>query len=301
MAWIDGFPGGLRLRRLARTIWSELTFPQSCAPGHFYSPIPARADVLRYAERIRPRDGAALPEIDLNEQAQLALLSRLSEHARRWKPNSDDRFRVENDYLPTADAIVLIAMLLETKPRQYVEIGSGFSSALVLDIRGRFLNGKLACSFIEPDTARLESLLRPTDAQTSRVVKAYVQDVGDDLFKELGAGDILFVDGSHVSKVGSDLNDILFRVLPLLQTGVLIHFHDILWPFEYRREDVLRGRSWNEAYLLRAFLANNAAYQIHLFSSWLEGCHADEWFSAFPQAKGTAASSLWLVKKGANR
>lgn len=297
MAWIDGLPGGLRLRRMAQTIWSEITFPQSCAPGHFYSPIPAREDVLRDAQRIFSDDCAALPEIDLCEQTQLALLARLSKHARGWKREEGDRFRVENDYLPMADAIVLIAMFLQETPRQYVEIGSGFSSALVMDIRDRFLGGKLDCMFIEPDTERLESLLRPVDKESSKALKARVQDVDDGVFTKLGDGDILFVDSSHVSKVGSDLNDILFRVLPLLQAGVLIHFHDISWPFEYRREDVLRGRSWNEAYLLRAFLANNNAYQIQLFGSWLEQCHPVEWSTNFPQAKGTVASSIWIRKQ----
>src|ERR1700719_1488733 len=116
MAWLDHLPAGLRMRRLLRTLWSELTFPQSCSPGHFYSPIPAREDVLRDAPRIFSRNCEALPEIDLQEQAQLALLERLSKHSGNWAPQEGDRYRAENDYLSVADAIVLSAILLEERP-----------------------------------------------------------------------------------------------------------------------------------------------------------------------------------------
>jgi hypothetical protein len=83
----------------------------------------------------------------------------------------------------------------------------------------------------------------------------------------------------------------------LLQPGVMIHFHDIFWPFEYAEKDIFHGRSWNEAYLLRAFLANNGKYQVELFGSWLESCHSKAWQSAFPQISSCPASSLWLRKQ----
>ena len=298
--WFYKLPSGLRVHRLLQTIWAELTFPQGYAPGHFYSPIPDRTDVIRDASRIFTQDCARLPEIDLHEASQLALLTRLSRHPIPFLSGSyTGRFRAQNDYLPAADAITLFAILMEARPARYIEIGSGFSSALVLDVRDQFLNGGLHCTFIEPDSSRLEPLLRAGDKQSALLVRKRVQDVEDEFFSQLNAGDILFVDSSHVSKVGSDLNDVLFRILPLLKPGVVVHFHDVYWPFEYGRDDVLRGRSWNEAYVLRAFLANNTSYRIYLFGSWLEKCHSNEWFAAFPQARGSLASSLWIVKEPA--
>jgi hypothetical protein len=77
---------------------------------------------------------------------------------------------------------------------------------------------------------------------------------------------------------------------------VIIHFHDIFWPFEYSREQVFQGISWNEAYLLRAFLANNSKYEVLFFPSWLEAAHAQEWQGAFPGVKGIRSSSLWIRK-----
>jgi hypothetical protein len=58
----------------------------------------------------------------------------------------------------------------------------------------------------------------------------------------------------------------------------------------------MRGRSWNEAYLLRAYLANNAEYQIVFFPSWLQHSFSAEWLETFPGAGGFKASSLWLRK-----
>lgn len=298
--WFDRLPAGLRIRRLLRTIWSELTFPQGSAPGHFYSPIPSRAELLKDRLRIFCTNCSAVPELDLRETAQLKLLSRLQKHSSSLhlpqKPDPAKRFYLENDYFFSPDALVLASMLLEFEPRRYVEIGSGFSSVLALDIREEFFGEKLTCAFIEPDTERLRNLLRPNDRERVVIHESRVQAVPDSVFLEFEQNDILFVDGSHISKVGSDLHDVMFRVLPLLPAGVLIHFHDIYWPFEYLERDVMRGVSWNEAYLLRAYLANNVRYQIELFPSWLEKNHATSWQNAFPPTGNGLASSLWLRK-----
>ena len=89
--------------------------------------------------------------------------------------------------------------------------------------------------------------------------------------------DVLFVDSSHVSKYASDVNYLLFNVLPKLKPGVLIHFHDVFKDFEYPREWLKEGIYWNEQYLLRAFLLNNKDYEIVYFSDFMEREYT-EWF-----------------------
>jgi Methyltransferase domain len=296
----DKLPCGLRLRRLFATLWAEMTFPQSCPTGHFYSPIPAREELRRDGKRIFNTAVRSLPEIDLNESQQLVLLQRLAAQAATFTlpqtPTEGRRYYSNNDYFTLADALVLATLLIEHKPQRYLEIGSGFSSALALDVRDRLLRRKLQCVFADPNAGRLRSLIGTSADGGIEILEERIQDVPDRRFQALSSGDVLFVDGSHVAKVGSDVNDVIFRVLPLLHVGVLVHFHDIWWPFEYRAEDVLRGRSWNEAYLLRAFLADNGRYEILLFGSWLQHCHSTEWCAAFPMAEGSVASSLWLRK-----
>jgi hypothetical protein len=60
-------------------------------------------------------------------------------------------------------------------------------------------------------------------------------------FAALGENDILFIDSTHVAKVGSDVNYLFFEVLPNLNPGVLIHIHDIFYPFELSKILGVRG------------------------------------------------------------
>src|SRR5207302_8473946 len=94
---------------------------------------------------------------------------------------------------------------------------------------------------------------------------------------ELEDGDILFIDSTHVGKAGSDVNRFFFEILPALERGVVIHFHDIFYPFEYPARWLDEGRAWNEQYLLRAFLEFNEMFQIKLFTTFMETKHK-QWF-----------------------
>ena len=78
----------------------------------------------------------------------------------------------------------------------------------------------------------------------------------------LEANDILFIDSSHVLKVGSDVHHLFAEVLPALKPGVYTHFHDIFFPFEYPYAWIQEGRYWTEAYALRAFLQFNTTFEI---------------------------------------
>ena len=92
------------------------------------------------------------------------------------------------------------------------------------------------------------------------------------------------------------MNDLLFRILPALKDGVMIHFHDILYPFEYPYSWVTQGRAWNEAYLLHAFLAHNRAYQIEFFNSYMCYHYRERIETEFPLFLKNEGGSLWLRK-----
>ena len=111
----------------------------------------------------------------------------------------------------------------------------------MLDTNDLFFDGKIECTFIEPNPERLLSLLRDNDQRRHRIIKQGIQEVGLECFAELAAGDILFVDSSHVSKVHSDVNWIFFKILPALRAGVTVHFHDVFAGFEYPKEWVFEG------------------------------------------------------------
>ena len=169
---------------------------------------------------------------------------------------------------------------------------------MTLDTRELFLDGQLVCTFIEPYPELLHSLIRDEDRATTKVIPRRVQDVELSKFRELQARDVLFIDLTHVSKVGSDVNYLYFDVLPALADGVYIHIHDIFYPFEYPESWVLEeGRAWNELYLLRALLQSSRAYEVQLMTDYLAFCHRAEFDRALPLGRKNPGGSIWLRKK----
>jgi predicted O-methyltransferase YrrM len=289
-------------RATARTIGSlGLLKPRA---GHYYSPIPSRKDVLRDQARIFDRSLRELPGIELDDAGQVALLNELArfypEQPFPVRPGSLTRYHLDNSWFAGADGLLLHLMLRHAEPRRVLEVGSGFSSLVMLDTNERFFDNRIRLTFVEPNAERLLSRLRPGDARLAHVVERRVQDVDLTLFRELEAGDILFVDSSHVSKVGSDLNHLLFTVLPELAPGVLVHFHDVPYPFEYPQEWVRYGFAWNEAYLLRAFLQYNPEFRIRLWNSSVGLAHADLLEELMPLCTMPVGfgvgGSLWLER-----
>jgi len=168
-----------------------------------------------------------------------------------------------------SDAIFLYSFLRKHKPKRIIEVGSGFSSAVMLDTIDSCFSEKPEMTFIEPYPERLISLFREKDKEQVRLIDRKVQDVSPDLFLALKSGDLLFIDSSHVMKCGSDLQFLMFEILPRLQSGVFVHFHDVFYPFDYLSEFLMDRIYWNEAYFLRAFLFYNSEWSIRFFNSYV--------------------------------
>ncbi len=240
-------------------------------PGHFYSPLPSRAEVAEVFAR--GGFGPPFAAIDLNEAGQLALLEKLAgyypEQPFPQEPTAGHRYYLNNQSFGPLDAIVLYGMMRHAQPKRVIEVGSGFSSAAILDVNERVLGGRAELTFVDPDMSRVRPLLRAGDQARVTLIERCVQDVSLEVFAALEANDILFIDSSHVSKVGSDVNRLYFDVLPALREGVYVHIHDVASNLEYPRNWFEEGRAWNEQYLLRALLMYNRTFRIELFTSWL--------------------------------
>jgi predicted O-methyltransferase YrrM len=271
-------------------------------PGHFYSPIPSIDEVLRCQDRIFAPPPRTLPGIDLREPEQVALLGTFSRYHDEmpWAPQGQSGllYRYENTAFSYADAVFLHCMLRHIAPRRVLEAGSGWSTCLMLDSNRRFFNDRIQLTAIDPAPATLPQVLQPEDHGRGRLVTCGLQDAPLELFEELQAGDLLFVDSTHVCRIDSDVNRLLFEILPRLADGVWIHFHDIFYPFEYPRAWVLENRAWNEAYALRAFLQYNQHFEIVLFGSFLQRFHGDVLAAVVPTALRSDSGSLWLRKRG---
>lgn len=275
---------------------AELGWPA----GHFYSPIPNLEDIRRRESALypTPRPHVAGVTIDLGRQREVLreLAGYYDEMPFPEQKQEGLRYYFDNPNFRHGEAIVLYGMIRWLHPRRIVEIGSGFSSSVMLDTNQKFFNNAIDCTFIEPYPELLINQLFPGDRDRVRILAEKVYDVGLDTFAQLEAGDILFVDSSHVSKIGSDVNDIFFRILPALRPGVYIHFHDIRHDFEYPREWIYQGRAWNEAYLLRAFLQYNQVFCVEFFNSYAWEFLNDELKTQLPLARNTPGTSIWLRK-----
>lgn len=270
-------------------------------PGHYYSPLPSAEYVAANRDRIFSPPSLSLQGIDLRGEHQLASLRDLLMDADKL-PNYGQskvgglRFHLNQLFFVHKDAALYFLMILRLAPQRIIEVGCGHSSHIALDANELYFENFIACSFIEPHPQRFFAELKPEDQCRVNIHAECVQRVGVDIFKALRENDVLFIDSSHVAKIGSDVNYLLFEVLPVLASGVYIHIHDIFYPFEYPEHWIDEGRAWNEAYMLRAFLQYNQSFEIVLFNHYLQLFWPEE-FNVHPMLQIGDCGSLWLRRR----
>ena len=271
-------------------------------PGHFYSPFPEVEEVLRKEHEIwrKPLPRREIPGVEMHEAEQLRLLDEFTGYYREQPFHAARqpglRYHFENENYSYSDAIFHYCMLRHLRPRRFIEVGSGFSSAVTLDTDELFLGNSLACTFIDPHPELLLSLIKEEDKPRIEIVGRKVQDVDPRLFDGLGDGDVLFVDSTHVAKTLSDVNHLFFEVLPRLRAGVAVHLHDVFYPFVYPKDWELERRAWNEAYLLRAFLQYNDTFRVYFCNTFLEYFHDARFKRELPLCMKNTGGSIWLRK-----
>jgi predicted O-methyltransferase YrrM len=284
------------IKKLYTQIEQEGVYPA----GHYYSPIPSKEDVFAYVKTNKPLS-CELPGIDLNEEAQRATLkdyiSFYHELPFAEKQSTRHRYYYDNTWFSYSDAIFLYSFLRKYTPKRIVEIGSGYSSAVILDTIDAFFTQRPDLTFVEPYPERLLGLLRDQDRQQVKLLQQTVQTVPLEVFMALESGDLLFIDSSHVVKCGSDLHFLFFEVLPHLKPGVIVHFHDVFYPFEYPTEWMLEGRYWNENYFLRAFLSYNSAWNIQFFNTYVHFICGDIIREKMPLCAKNPGGSLYIQRK----
>jgi hypothetical protein len=268
-------------------------------PGHESSPVPDVRELEAAAERLWPEKlPTELAGIDLRPDEQLETFSTIAKVARTFDVNDrltePWRYHSSNDSYGVGDALTLHGMLRHVRPARIVAVGGGFALAMILDTIEHYLGGRTDVTFIERDAEALQSMLRAPDRDRLTVIAKAVHDVALDTFTGLQAGDMLFLEPSHVLKTGSDVAWVYAHILPRLNAGVYVHIHGIFYPFEYPREWVMEGRAYSELYVVRAFLALNSDFEIVLFNDWLAKLHEDRIAAELPAMSGSAATALWL-------
>jgi predicted O-methyltransferase YrrM len=269
--------------------------------GHYYSPIPDLAQLARKAPGLWGQKPFP-PGLDFCVGAQLALLKALaayvpSIHYPVEAATRPDEYFYNNGMYPVLDAEFLFAFLCHTRPARVIEVGSGFSSLVMADANRRMLDHAVSILCIEPYP---RDFLRTGVSGISRLVTQPVETVGQPLFEALDAGDILFIDSSHVCKTGSDVNFLYLDMLPRLKAGVVVHIHDIFLPDEYPQSWVMdEGRAWNEQYLLHAFLLGNRDWEVVWTAHYMATRFPEAVSATFPRYPSLGSGgSLWMRKLG---
>ncbi|HXJ56833.1 MAG TPA: class I SAM-dependent methyltransferase [Verrucomicrobiae bacterium] len=275
----------------------------------YYSPLPSELTLRRTRNRwTRPsalqgvRYDLSAMEARFSElcEGYLAEFASLPTYDALWQKSFSPGF-------PLVDAFTLYSMVRSTKPARYLEVGSGLST-YYCQLAGE-RNVREGCpveiTCIEPNPYQALKQLPGL-----RVIQSEVQDVSADIFRFLQAGDILFIDSSHILRIGSDVPFLYLEILPILASGVYVHVHDVPFPYnvpyppEYwtlleHPDSPHWPMYWNEAMFVQAFLAFNDHFEILHSVPLLR--HYDEPFlsSRLPfyqpiSVQPNTFSSLWL-------
>lgn len=266
--------------------------------NNYESPYPTMKEVIFNNQYIQETE--KYMNIDLNMQRQLDFLETIRLELGKVINDIDNNMisrRFEsNSYFDNNDAVLLYVMLMAYRPKKIIEIGSGYSTCIMLDVNEYKLNSSMRIKCIEPYPERLFSRIREKE-DGLEIRRTMVQTTPLEEFKELGENDILFIDSSHVTKSGGDIPYEYFNILPQLKSGVIIHIHDIFYPFVYPDKWLREGRAYTEAYVLRALLENNDDYEILFWNDMMQKKYAEQYKDALQDKCDLCGGSLWLRKK----
>ena len=275
---------------------------------HFYLPIPDRLE-QSFWERQSEMVG-----VDLNGPAALRLiendLAPYIEEFRQTFPNQQStdptEFYLLNGAFMAIDAHIYYALVRHLKPQRIIEVGAGFSTILA----------GVACKKNQQEQAKAPQLtaIEPYPGEAlkrgipglSQLIEKKIEELEWAVFKELRAGDILFIDTTHVLKAGGDVQLLYCEILPRLAPGVVVHIHDISLPRSYPKVYFEKNHYyWNEQYLLQAFLAFNSHFEVLWPGNYMMIHHPNALRSIIPefdlmreQYPSAEPTSFWIRVRG---
>jgi len=293
----------LRNGVLKRTFGFFETLGIHVLPVHFYSPIP---DTRLFENNDGVFDEPSdLLGVEMNEERQIGLLKEIcpkyyDEYKDLPLNATDDplEYYLNNGSFGFVSGQMLYCVVRHFKPRHIIEVGSGHSTLVTLKAARR--NGtadgsKSSLTAIEPYPS---DCLSKINDENFKLIRSKVEDLPLSTFVQLEMNDILFIDSSHVSKIKSDVNYLMFEVIPRLSKGVIIHIHDIQFPFDYFKSYILKERHfWNEQYIVQAFLMFNSLYEVLWCGSYMTWKHPELLSEHFPHFTPSRVSTSLFIKK----
>lgn len=255
-------------------------------PVHYYSPLP---DILEL-ERTKHiwAKKSELPGIGIDIDQQVKNLRRICiPYQSEYIGNNAYKYAVNNVFgsgFGYIEAQTLHAVIRYYKPKRIIEVGGGVSTYCALKALRKNRREENVENFfikcIEPyPSVTLKSL------KEIELIPKKVQAVPFEVFSELKEHDLLFIDSSHTVKPGGDVNYLVLEIIPRLNPGVIVHFHDINLPYDYPRMVLRTFFHSMETSLLRAFLIHNNKAKIIFCQSQLHYDCKDSLKEVFPEYK----------------
>jgi predicted O-methyltransferase YrrM len=249
---------------------------------------------LEQAGHFRHNVLPVLPQIArFNPNLLLEAVERYRDQTSRFaKAGEGEMYSFSNDYFTSPDAEVAYALIRLLHPKRIIEVGSGNSTHL---FREAITDGNLDTKLVSIDP----SPRRDVGSVANEVIHRRLEDVPpSELQNALHPNDILFIDSSHEIRPGNDVVSLFLNVVPQLNTGVVVHVHDIFLPFEYPREWIIQNTlnvNWTEQYLVQAMLQGSDQFEVLWPGHYLQRTLPN--FAAHFAGKPTGvATSLWLRK-----
>lgn len=237
-------------------------------PGHFYSVIP-------HVTKTYNNNDTKFLNLDFNEESHTVILNELNTYLKNFddafghknvlERQNNFKYTLLNGAFEWMDARLLHYFLQKNKPKRLIEIGSGNSTLLTYNTKKMYdLDVEIIC--IEPYPSDYLKKLNKLGEIT--LIENKLENINLDIFTSLNENDILFIDSSHVLKLDSDVMYYFTKIFPLLNKNVLVHIHDIFFPYDYPTDWIKEGRFWNEQYFLYTFLQYNTKFNIKFCNSY---------------------------------
>ena len=249
-----------RMRRCRQLLRLIGVFP---IRKHYYEP--AFDITVNLTGRQRER---RLPGLNFRHTEQVSFLQKLAfvgeftefvEDQRLGKGEAN--FKISNSSFGSGDAEYLYGFLRHVKPKTVVEVGCGQSTKII--------RAALSANAAEEGHRAQHICIEPYQqlwldgVKDIQLIRSTIEEVEETLFANLGEGDLLFIDSSHMVRPQGDVLVELLEIVPALAAGVFVHVHDIFSPRDYPSEWVVeKVLFWNEQYLLEALLSSSDKFEI---------------------------------------
>lgn len=263
----------------------------------FYGETPTIEDInksFEYADSIDVNDAPAIFDDQgiFNLEKMSKFIDKISVYSSELNAPIDgvngSNYYWNNGQFSASDAFAYHSVIRHIKPKRIVEIGSGYSTYIANDAVTKNGSGEIICIDPEP-RASIEGL------SNVEFRACEVQSIDVRWFNEkLESGDIVFYDGSHSLKTGSDTVYFYLKVLPYLKSGVIVHSHDTRLPYPRNRKALIDARLyWGEPYLLMAHLHNARRYEVLFACEFLRRRSPGKLKELRSEYNGIGGTSIW--------